>query len=385
MGICQHFLQTLRSSINNNKSQQLYIQALEQTNPNQYEPFSRKQNMITEQYKDTVFFSNLFARHYPLEYKQIKQILQQNHVRSGLLYNTADYWCRDYMPVQRYYNDFVQFKYFPDYLQGKEPYRTDSTPVIQSLKLNFHYNQSPLNIDGGNIVSCEQKQQETSHVPKLKSDIIMTEKIFKENPSFTRQQVMEELCKTFPDDDIILIPWDKEDICGHTDGIVHNIGDGKILANLNLYPQAIAKEMRKRFEARFDVVDLEISKYHENSWAYINMLQTRDIIIVPGLGLPQDKEALEQIRKLHPSYEDRIYQVNIATIIKEWGGGINCMTWTVSNEMSKLHHTNELDKRFKVIVNHPNIHALSWEDISFAGNYQPTLLPYELDKLYFGF
>lgn len=341
--------------------------------------------MITEQYKDTVFFSNLFARHYPLEYKQIKQILQQNHVRSGLLYNTADYWCRDYMPVQRYYNDFVQFKYFPDYLQEKGPYRTDSTPVIQSLKLNFHYNQSPLNIDGGNIVSCEQKQQETAHVPKLKSDIIMTEKIFKENPSFTHQQVMEELCKTFPDDDIILIPWDKEDICGHTDGIVHNIGDGKILVNLNLYPQAIAKEMRKRLEARFDVVDLEISKYHENSWAYINMLQTRDIIIVPGLGLPQDKEALEQIRKLHPSYEDKIYQVNIATIIKEWGGGINCLTWTVSNEMSKLHHTNELDKRFKAIVNHPNIHALSWEDISFAGNYQPTLLPYELDKLYFGF
>lgn len=343
--------------------------------------------MITEQYKDTVYFSSLFARHYPEEYKQLKQILQQNRVRSGLLYYTADYWCRDYMPIQRHCNDFVQFKYFPDYLQGKDSFRTDITPVIQSLKFNFHYQQSLLNIDGGNIVACEQKRQEASESDsqKFKSNIIMTEKIFKENPYLTSHQIMEELYKTFPDDNIILLPWDQEDVCGHTDGIVHNIGNGKILVNLNLYPQSIAKEMRKRLEESFDVIDLKISKYHENSWAYINMLQTRDIIIVPGLGVSQDKEALAQIKELHPSYEDRIYQVNIAPIVKQWGGGINCLTWTISKEMSKLHHTKELDEKFKSIVNHPDIHSLPWEDITFAGNYQPTLLPYNIDKLYFGF
>jgi len=70
-------------------------------------------------------------------------------------------------------------------------------------------------------------------------------------------------------------------ICGHTDGIVHNIGDGKILVNLKVYPQKIEREMRRRLNDIFVVVDLKLSKYYENSWAYINMLQTRDIIIVP--------------------------------------------------------------------------------------------------------
>lgn len=53
------------------------------------------------------------------------------------------------------------------------------------------------------------------------------------------------------------------------------------------------------------------------------MLQTRDIIIVPGLGLPTDGEALEQIKELYPSYEGRIYQINMAPIVKKWGGALN--------------------------------------------------------------
>ena len=82
------------------------------------------------------------------------------------------------------------------------------------------------------------------------------------------------------------------------------------------------------------VIDLKLSEYHHNSWAYINMLQTHDVIIVPGLGLPTDREALEQIKELHPSYEDRIYQVNIASIIEKWGGALNCLSWTLSEYRS---------------------------------------------------
>jgi len=99
---------------------------------------------------------------------------------------------------------------------------------------------------------------------------------------------------------------------------------------LKVYPQKIEREMRRRLNDVFVVVDLKLSKYYENSWAYINMLQTRDIIIVPGLGLSTDGEALEQIKELYPSYEGRIYQVNIAPIVKKWGGALNCLSWTVS-------------------------------------------------------
>ena len=64
------------------------------------------------------------------------------------------------------------------------------------------------------------------------------------------------------------------------------------------------------------------------------MLQTHDVIIVPGLGLPTDREALEQIKELYSSYEDRIYQVNIASIIERWGGALKCLSWTLSEYIS---------------------------------------------------
>ena len=169
-----------------------------------------------------------------------------------------------------------------------------------------------------------------SCIRERKPIIIMTEKVFQENSQIDQGEVLAILKANFYGADIIFLPWDRYDICGHTDGIVHNIGDGKILVNLKVYPQKIEREMRRRLNDVFVVVDLKLSKYYENSWAYINMLQTRDIIIVPGLGLSTDGEALEQIKELYPSYEGRIYQVNIAPIVKKWGGALNCLSWTVS-------------------------------------------------------
>ena len=175
-----------------------------------------------------------------------------------------------------------------------------------------------------------------SCIRKRKPIIIMTEKVFQENSQIDQGEVLAILKANFHGADIIFLPWDRYDICGHTDGIVHNIGDGKILVNLKVYPQKIEREMRRRLNDIFVVVDLKLSKYYENSWAYINMLQTRDIIIVPGLGLPTDGEALEQIKKLYPFYEGRIHQVNIAPIVERWGGALNCLSWTMSNYVSSL-------------------------------------------------
>lgn len=348
---------------------------------------SKRTSIITEQYKDTVYFSGLLAQDYPNEYRQLKEILDKNGIRNDVLHATKDYWCRDYMPVQRCYNNFVQFKYDPDYLKGKSQFRTDAIPVLNSLTYKVNNKQSFLVVDGGNVTVCEKSTMTNSRTYADNNEvvIVMTEKIFSENPQFSREEVLHFLHEDFMGTEVLLLPWDKEDICGHTDGIVHNIGKGKILVNLNLYPAQVAQEMRKRLGKTFEVIDLELSKYHPYSWAYINLLQTRDLIIVPGLGLSQDKEALEQIKSLHPEYEDRIYQINLASIIKKWNGALNCLSWTISTEMSKLHHSEELDKKFKSIVETTNKYALPHEDILFAGNYNPTHLPNEIEKLYFGF
>ena len=287
--------------------------------------------MVTEQYKDAIYFSSLFAWHYPNVYKEISDILVYHHIEHGTLLHTKDYCCRDYIPIQWGFKSYIQFRYEPDYLKDKPQYKTNIIPVLKAMSRDMDITQSPLIVDGGNVVVCEANSKWIGSCMRgRKPIVIMTEKVFQENSQIDQSEVLAILKENFYGADIVFLPWDKYDICGHTDGIIHNIGDGKILVNLKVYPPEIEREMRRRLSDDFAVIDLKLSKYDENSWAYINMLQTRDVIIIPGLGLPTDGEALSQIKELHPSYDGRIYQINIAPIIKKWGGALNCLSWTVT-------------------------------------------------------
>ncbi len=67
----------------------------------------------------------------------------------------------------------------------------------------------------------------------------MTEKVFQENSQIDQSEVLAILKENFYGAEIVFLPWDKSDVCGHTDGIIHNIGDGKILVNLKVYPPEI--------------------------------------------------------------------------------------------------------------------------------------------------
>ncbi len=247
------------------------------------------------------------------------------------------------MPIERRNGSFVQFKYEPDYLKDLEKYRTDADIVIKASRLeDLNIKHIPLNVDGGNVVVCEGTSTlitPNNIAKKPHNYVIMTDKVLKENPQMRDLNHIDSFLKSEAfgqDTTIVWLPWDEdeEDKCGHTDGIVHFISqddDGRpsVLANLNWYPDAIAKNMRKSLNKHFNVIDLKLSEHHDKSWAYINFLQTKDIIIVPGLGKKTDQEALYQIRELYPSYKDRIYMVNIEKIVKRWGGALNCLTWTI--------------------------------------------------------
>ena len=111
--------------------------------------------MITEQYKDTVYFSNLFVRHYPKVYEELSNILSRHHIAHGTLMHTKDYWCRDYMPIQWGVNTYIQFRYEPDYLTDKPQYKTNIIPVLKATSIKIDIIQSPLIVDGGNVVVCE--------------------------------------------------------------------------------------------------------------------------------------------------------------------------------------------------------------------------------------
>lgn len=272
-----------------------------------------------------VYFTAEFKSYYSAAYREIDAILSRHGVAHGLLKGTADYWCRDFMPVQTAGGEFVQFRYHPDYLKDEREYET---PTEVSVRLVEELTKSavkrlPMVADGGNFtLATVRNGQEVTPV------VVMTEKIFFENPEMDREEVCAQLRALFPKHEFIFLPWDREDTCGHTDGILHAVGDNKVLVNLALYPEDIAEQMRRALSARFEVIDLELSTYPVRSWAYINMIQTDRVIIVPGLGASTDGEALAQIKSLFPEYEGRIYQVKVPPTIIGRGGALNCISWS---------------------------------------------------------
>lgn len=275
---------------------------------------------------DYVFFSENLKRYYPKVYNELSEILSNNNVCYGTLKGTADYWCRDYMPVQVGGNSFVQFQYHPDYLKELRDYETPTSTSVQLAKTLIPGSSicvSDIVADGGNFTFATIIKDRVC-MPV----VVMTEKIFIENPDKDRKCLVSQLGKLFPNHEFLFLPWDRSDTSGHTDGILHSVGNNKVLVNLKVYPDDIAFKMRSKLESYFEVIDLELNDYHNMSWAYINMIHTKNVIIVPGLGLSTDEEALKHIKKLFPEYEGRIYQVHMPSIVKRWGGALNCLSWT---------------------------------------------------------
>lgn len=163
----------------------------------------------------------------------------------------------------------------------------------------------------------------------------MTEKVLIENPDFSKAEITSMLEKDLGAK-IVWLPWDTSDECGHTDGIVNFINGlsskPSIMAYFSLYPKNIAKEMRKLLNDVFDTHELIFTHDEKNNWAYVNLLRTKDFVIVPGLGTDSDNEAMGQIERLYPDYKGRIHQIIIAPIVEEYGGAFNCLTWTVNTE-----------------------------------------------------
>lgn len=290
--------------------------------------------IITEKDKNKVIFSNLFYRHYPELYKELGDILFSYHKRYGTLSFTKDYWVRDFMPIQTAEKVFVRFIFNPDYLQDKKEYITDVDKVIKNCPFAHEYEivNVPLVLDGGNMVFCKGLMNNIGQ-----SYVVMTNKVLVDNPKFNKQQMENLIRQAFHEYALtfVWLPWDKEDTFGHTDGIVRYIGtykDGKpkVLVNLQLYDEDIADEMYKSLEQHFEIIELKLSHYDELSWAYINCLQTQDLIIIPGIGDSiADAEAMAQYKDLFPEYEGNIHQVQMRDFIAENGGALNCLTWTI--------------------------------------------------------
>lgn len=266
--------------------------------------------IITDRDTDIVFFSKYLCK-FGI-WRHIHKTLLELKVKHAILPFTKDLWMRDYMPIQITEDRLIQYAYNPDYLQNDKKFITDPSLCCEFI------HQTPIKtniiLDGGNVIKCSNA-------------IIMTDKIFKENPDYKRIELINELENLFQME-IILIPWDKEERFGHADGMVRCVSDNMILIN-NYYnfDKPFRRELLKALAPRFEIQELHYDVKHlsEYSWAYINFLMVGNIILIPELGVEEDLQAYSQLEEI---YHARLMQINVSDLVIQ-GGALNCISWNI--------------------------------------------------------
>lgn len=253
--------------------------------------------------------------------KAIAEALNRLGIEHVELQNTNDYWCRDYMPVRLFEDGgYSKYIYRPDYLWDEEtmhPYITEQSDACEGLDL-FTPTDMGIIFDGGNYVRCNGK-------------VIMTDKIFMENPQWSAEELLRRLHHALCAE-IVIIPWDMRDPCGHADGMVAPLDDGRLLLNnyvQNKRNKAFYKRLHKILDAHFDVVDLSFDcKLESDSWCYLNYLNLPNALLLPALSenfdCENDKEAIRVMEKLFPGKQ--IIPIFAKPLTKN-GGALHCVTW----------------------------------------------------------
>ena len=271
-----------------------------------------------------VHFSFELVIRYPEFMTALSDCLMNNYIRYHFLPETKDIWCRDYMPVHVKDNTFVQFIYDPDYLKnGWEQTKTDPWKVTMNLPIDLR--RSDLIIDGGNII-------------RRGKTVIMTEKIYKENPSYKTNKplLLQKIAETLEIENLIIIPKEPGDIYGHSDGMVRFVSDDTVIINDYLEEDGYSKTFINKFKKALQSHGLTIAgilpyrsfpgpKGTDSAiGCYMNYLELETLIIFPQYNLPEDQPALAKIQEYFPN--KKILPLNCTEIAQE-GGVLNCISW----------------------------------------------------------
>lgn len=275
--------------------------------------------MISDKDTNTIYFSELLKidSRFSETSKQIISTLDAFGAKSKFLPNTKDIWARDYMPIQINDEKFIEYRYDPDYLQGdwkgSRDLKTYPDIVCDSIKLRTE--KSNLIMDGGNLV-------------KSSDCLIMTDKIVKENRlSYSKTDLIKKIQNTFQVDKVVLIPQDKLDEYGHSDGMIRFIDNETVLINHYYKSDSLMLYRLKQAGLKTEFIDYKVKKKDERNWAYLNFLQTKDLILLPKFGIDEDGQAFEQIENFYTDYKGKIAQVVMSEIVR-FGGALNCISWT---------------------------------------------------------
>ncbi|MGY6522219.1 MAG: agmatine deiminase family protein [Mongoliitalea sp.] len=267
--------------------------------------------------------ADTLPKKYPDFYKRFEGALENCNIPFDFLPNTKDVWAVDYMPIQIDLKKFVRFVYNPPYLQTKKYVKTisDVDEICEAIGIDTH--KTAIVIDGGNVTRWTNK-------------IIMTDRIFKDNPSFERKQLIKELYELLQVDKIYFVPEQPGDFTGHSDGMVRFVDEHTVI--INDYKQE-KEEFYRAFEIAIhntglDYIPIPYNVYNNKSidhvnGDYINYLQMKNTVIIPTFGMKEDDIAVKQLESIFAGLTTATVESNE---IAYDGGILNCITWNIKKD-----------------------------------------------------
>lgn len=173
---------------------------------------------------------------------------------------------------------------------------------------------------------------------KWKDKVIITDKVYDDNRyqfesdnAILNQLEAELKCR------VIIIPRYPGEKTGHADGLVRFIDENTVFINdtfgasrkwLNDFRQILDKYELTPVELPCPIIPGQKS----GNGLYINYLRIGNLVVVPQFGLKEDKDALRKITdafckncRVVPHNSDKI---------AEYGGLLNCATWSILSETS---------------------------------------------------
>jgi agmatine deiminase len=280
--------------------------------------------MIPGAETDRVYLSERLKIDYPDFCRRLCAILDRHDVPYIFLQKTDqenDLWCRDYMPIQVAENKFMRFRYEPSYLKNYQITRTDPGVICKANEIEYDY--SNINLDGGNVVSYQDK-------------VIISDRVYSENPECTdRGALISGIKELLNAEEVITIESfpKKYDMTGHADGMVRFVDENTVVGNeqedgVEIRNSELLKDKGIKY---IEIPFFEhIDSKHKISAVglYVNYLEVMDLIVLPKYEMERnrDNEALAIFREIFP---DRNIEQLDCRRIAEKGGVLNCITWTV--------------------------------------------------------
>ena len=276
--------------------------------------------MITDEETNTLFLADTLSKYYPVFNKSFENVLKECSINCIVLPETKDVWAVDYMPIQVDLQKFVRFDYHPKYLKTKQELNSisDAERIYEGIGIKTI--QSDLVVDGGNVIRARDR-------------VIMSERIFDENPGYSRSKLIKALRELLEVDDLFLVPVQPSDFTGHADGMVRFLNSDTVI--INDY-QKESTSFRRAFETAIkdsglNYVTIPYNPYSNKNddqanGCYINYLQMEGLFIIPVFGMKEDEEVVKIFEEL---FSGQIIKTVESNEIAHKGGLLNCVTWNI--------------------------------------------------------